>query len=225
MYKLYKIPNIVNNKLYIGITKLTLTERLSKHIKDSQNPKYPLHRAIAKHGKDKFIIELIEESDDRKYISESEEPAILRFDARKNGYNIATGGYGGDLGPEANAKRKKTIQNLSTEKKQEWSQNLSKAKLGKTKDNDTGRRTQALKMIDNKHRLNIPQTEETKELISLKNTGKIRSEIAIQNYQQCAKLRGTGFQLQGKKISCICCKREWDLGNFTQHINRKNNEL
>lgn len=225
MYKLYKITNIVNNKHYIGITKLTLIQRLTKHIKDSQNPKYPLHRAIAKHGKEKFKIELIEESVDRKHISESEEPAILRYDSRKNGYNIAIGGYGGDLGPEANVKRAQTKLNFSVDKKQELAEKQSLRQTGKTKFNDSGRLAQSLKMIDNKHRLNIPQTEETKEMISLKNTGKIRSETAIQNYRKCAKLRGTGFQLQGKKISCICCKREWDLGNFTQHINRKNNEL
>jgi hypothetical protein len=30
--------------------------------------------------------------------------------------------------------------------------------------------------------------------------------------------------LQGKKICCVCCHKEWDLGNFTKHI-RKYNEF
>jgi hypothetical protein len=60
----------------------------------------------------------------------------------------------------------------------------------------------------------------TKEKISKGNKGKTRSEIARQHYSDSAKIRGTGPQLQGKKISCLCCNREWDLGNFTQHIRR-----
>ena len=54
--------------------------------------------------------------------------------------------------------------------------------------------------------------------------GKVRSEQSRQNYSKSAKIRGTGPQLQGKKVSCLCCSKEWDLGNFTQHI-RKNKHV
>ena len=30
--------------------------------------------------------------------------------------------------------------------------------------------------------------------------------------------------LQGKRASCLCCRREWDLGNLAKHL-RKQNEL
>jgi group I intron endonuclease len=221
MYKLYKITNTVNGKLYIGITKLPIQQRWAKHLKDSLFPKYPLHHAINKHGKENFIIELLEESIDRAYISNLEEPLILIYNSRNNGYNVAKGGYGGDLGPEANNKRKHTVKNLSQAKKQEWSNNLSKARLG------------AKHSIQTKEKLSQLQKDRggygpkshsaiTKEKISNGNKGKIRSEIARQNYKKSAKIRGTGPQLQGNKVGCLCCNKEWDLGNFTKHIRKKN---
>lgn len=225
MYKLYKITNTVNGKLYIGITKLSLQERFNIHCTLTKNPKYPLQRAIAKYGKENFVIELVEESENRKYISKSEEPTIQYFDSRNNGYNVALGGYGGNLGPEATAKRIKTIKNYSPERKKEYHKKLSERNLGKTKYNDYGRKSQAEKMRGNTYRKNIPHDDKTKKKISLGNKGKIRSEQARQNYSKSAKIRGLGYQLQGKKVSCICCKKEWDLGNYTQHIKRKNNEL
>lgn len=225
MYKLYKITNTVNGKLYIGITKLPLQHRLKIHCNLAKNPKYPLQYAIAKYGEENFIIELLEESDNRRHISESEEPAILEYDSRNNGYNVAIGGYGGDLGPAAVAKRIETINNYSPEKKAEYHKRLSEGHLGKTKESDSGRKSQSEKIKGNQFRKGILHTEEDKKKISLGNKGKVRSEQARQNYKNSAKIRGIGFQLQGKKVVCLCCKKEWDLGNFTQHIKRKNDEL
>lgn len=225
MYKLYKITNTVNGKLYIGITKLSLQDRLKIHCSFTKKPKYPLQHAIAKYGKENFTIELLEESEDRKYISESEEPTILKFDSRNDGYNVAIGGYGGDLGSEAYRKRLETINNYSPERKAEYRKKLHERNLGKTKETDLGRKSQSEKIKNNKYRNGIPHDEESKEKISLGNKGKIRSEKARQNYKNSAKIRGIGFQLQGKKVGCLCCKKEWDLGNYSQHIKRINNEL
>jgi len=225
MYTLYQITNVLNGKRYIGITKQSIEKRWKQHLGNSQNPKYPLHLAIAKHGAVNFTITSLNESTDRKYIGELEEHIIQQLETHisKNGYNVARGGYGGDLGPEANFKRKITIENLSPEQKLKWSQNLSKAGLGRKYS------------IERKNQMSMQQKERggygpknhsmaTKEKISTGNLGKIRSESARQNYSNNAKIRGTGPQLQGKKISCTCCRREWDLGNFTQHI-RKTNEF
>lgn len=221
MYKLYKITNTVNGKLYIGITKLPIEQRWAKHLKDSLSPKYPLHHAINKYGKENFIIELLEESIDKTYISKLEEPSILKYNSRNNGYNVAKGGYGGDLGPEARAKSLETIKNWSDEKKAEHKKKLHERNLGKTKYNDLGRLHQSEKIKGNTFRKGIPHDTEAKQKISSKNKGKIRSEQSRLKYRNNAKLRGTGPQLQGKKVGCICCQKEWDLGNFSQHIKRK----
>jgi group I intron endonuclease len=222
MYKLYQITNTINGKSYIGITKLSINERWQVHISNSRKPKYPLHHAIAKYGSELFSITLLEENPDRKYISNLEEPTIQRLKTHisENGYNVARGGYGGDLGAVANSKRKNTVKNLSSEQKQQWTNNLSKARIGKKHSAQTKEKLSRLQKDRGGYG---PENHsiKTKEKISKGNTGKIRSKESIQNYSKSAKLRGTGPQLQGKKVGCLCCNREWDLGNFTQHI-RKN---
>lgn len=223
MYKLYQITNTVNGKSYIGITKLSITERWNVHISNSKKPKYPLHLAIGKYGSHSFTITLLEENEDRSHISSIEEPTIQRLKTHitQHGYNVAKGGFGGDLGQEAQLKRLETIKNYSPERKAELRKRLQKRNLGKTKDNDAGRLSQSEKIKGNKFRKDIPHDDTSKQKISAGNKGKVRTETSRQHYSNSAKIRGTGPQLQGKKVSCICCQRDWDLGNFTQHI-RKN---
>lgn len=224
MYKLYQITNMVTKRSYIGITKLSIQERWNHHLSKSKKPKYPLHFAIAKYGAAHFTITILNETTDRKYIGELEEQTIqlLETHISKNGYNVAVGGYGGNLGPDANNKRKETIKNLSPEKKLEWSQNLSKSRLGKEHSTETKSKMSSLQKDKGGYG---PENHsiDTKLKISKNNTGKVRSDLSRQKYSNSAKLRGTGPQLQGKKVSCICCKKEWDLGNFTQHIRKNKN--
>lgn len=226
MYKLYQITNTINGKSYIGITKLSVEERWNIHKSNAKKPVYPLYFAIAKYGCDAFKVQLLEENEDRSHISSLEEPTIqrLRTHITQHGYNVAKGGYGGDLGPEAQLKRLETIKNYSPEQKAEYREKLRQRNLGKTKENDAGRLAHSKKMQGNSFRKGILHDEVTKSKISVGNKGKERSEHARQNYSKSAKIRGTGSHLQGKKISCTCCKREWDLGNFTQHI-RKNKHV
>jgi group I intron endonuclease len=225
MYKLYQITNTINGKSYIGITKLSIHERWNVHVSNSRKPKYPIHHAIAKYGHEVFIIKLLEESEDRNLISSLEESTIrqLKTHITQQGYNIAKGGFGGDLGLVVNHKRKETIKNLSPEKKQEWTKNLSMVRIGKKHSTQTKEKMSKLQKDrggygPEKH------SASTKEKISKGNRGKTRSEISRQHYRESAKIRGTGPQLQGKKVSCLCCNRAWDLGNFAQHI-RKINEF
>ena len=227
MYKLYQITNTVNGKSYIGITKLSVEERWNIHKSTAKKPKYPLHHAIAKYGSTSFTITLLEENENRKVISSLEEPTIQRLNAHitQNGYNVAKGGYGGNLGEGANAKRIKTIKNFSPERKAEHKERLRQRNLGKTKENDAGRLSQSEKITGNKFREGILHDEDAKSKISTGNKGKKRSEHARQNYSNSAKIRGTGPQLQGKKVSCTCCQRAWDLGNFAQHIRKNKNVI
>lgn len=227
MYRLYKITNQVNNKIYIGITKLSIEERWKKHLRDSNSPLYPLHCSIQKYGSENFTIEVILESGIREEISSKEDPMIEFYQSRisQNGYNVAKGGYGGDLGPEANAKRRNTILNFSKEKKEDISRKLSKSHTGLRRSEDSKAKMARLQKDRGGYGPSV-QTISTRNKISDSNTGKVRTKKAKQNYSSAAKLRGTGPQLQGKRVSCICCKKSWDLGNYSQHTNRKNkNEL
>lgn len=224
MYKLYQITNTVNGKSYIGITKLSIIERWNTHISNSRKPKYPLHHAIAKYGSISFTITLLEENKDRKVISSLEEPTIqrLRSHITQHGYNVAKGGYSGDLGSDAQHKRIETIRNFSPERKAEHKERLHQRNLGKTKENDTGRLLQSEKIKGNKFRKGIAHDVESRLKISKANKGKVRSPESIEKYRKAAKIRGASH-FAGKKISCLCCQKDWDMGNYTQHIRKNKN--
>ena len=99
MYTIYKITNTVNNKIYIGITSKTVEERFNGHLRCSKNPKYRLHQAIEKHGKDKFKIEIIETVDTQESANEREMHWIKQFNCTEYtiGYNMTNGGQGSSM--------------------------------------------------------------------------------------------------------------------------------
>lgn len=85
---IYKITNLVNGKFYIG---------KDKH----NNPAYMgsgllLKKAMNKYGKENFIKEILEECFNLEELSKREIYWIEKLNAIKEGYNIATGGEGGD---------------------------------------------------------------------------------------------------------------------------------
>lgn len=88
--QIYKITNLVNNKIYIG--------------KDTtSDPNYfgsglIISRSLKKYGMENFIKEIIDETDDYNVLSKKEIYWISYYKStdRKIGYNIATGGDGGD---------------------------------------------------------------------------------------------------------------------------------
>lgn len=124
---IYKITNLVNNKIYIGQTKefkadgstkqkYGIDGRLKCHFGNafSKNKKVNtgcpiLYNAIRKYGKDKFIVEelcsckLEERNEKEKYFIK-----ILNAIDNKIGYNISFGGNGG----ESNIIRKETNENI-----------------------------------------------------------------------------------------------------------------
>ena len=91
MYKIYLITNLFNFKKYVGMTKFSLEERFSQHVKRG----FLLTEAIKKYGEQKFSIELIEvvESAERAY--ELEIFYIREYNTKApNGYNLTDGGDG-----------------------------------------------------------------------------------------------------------------------------------
>ena len=85
---IYKITNLVNGKFYIGKDKYN-------------NPAYMgsgvlLKKAMNKYGKENFIKEILEECSSLEELSEREIHWIEKLNAITEGYNIATGGNGGN---------------------------------------------------------------------------------------------------------------------------------
>jgi group I intron endonuclease len=99
MFYVYKITNLINNKIYIGKTH-NINKRWKQHIRDA-NPesntiKYYIHKAINKYGKDNFIIEEIFQTEREEIALEKEIEFVKLFDSNnpKIGYNQTLGGDG-----------------------------------------------------------------------------------------------------------------------------------
>lgn len=82
----YKVTNLINNKIYIG-------QSVYNNSKYYGSGKY-LKFAIKKYGKENFIKEVVEECDSSN-LNEREKYWINYYDSIKNGYNISKGGQKG----------------------------------------------------------------------------------------------------------------------------------
>lgn len=104
----YKITNLINQKVYIGYTTRTMEERWKQHISCAYNPntkdgsyEHALKRAIRKYGVSNFSIEQLESSDNKEYLSEREKYWIQYYNSctmspNGYGYNLTFGGDGGN---------------------------------------------------------------------------------------------------------------------------------
>lgn len=98
---IYKITNNINDKVYIGKTTFSIERRWKEHQKAAYSSliDYPLYRAMRKYGLEHFIIEQIEEVDD-KIIDEREQYWIQYYESyisTGKGYNATLGGEGNSI--------------------------------------------------------------------------------------------------------------------------------
>lgn len=98
---IYKIQNIINNKVYIGQTQYTIEKRWKEHCYSAfeLNIDYPLYKAMRKYGSDNFIIEIIEEVNN-KLLNDKEIYWIGFYHSYAplgQGYNATRGGEGNSI--------------------------------------------------------------------------------------------------------------------------------
>lgn len=100
-FYIYKIENKINHKIYIGKTN-NVKLRWNSHIACSNKkfPLLPIHRAIKKHGKENFTLEIIDEHSSEEVIFQREifwieyhKSNIIKF-GDGYGYNLTDGGEG-----------------------------------------------------------------------------------------------------------------------------------
>lgn len=116
MGTIYKITNLINQKIYIGKTIRDPRIRWQEHLQYShQNSRYntPLYQAIRKYGAENFMFEVIEENiDNEKLLNEKEKNYIEIYHSTSHdkGYNIALGGDGGRVSSKLSEIDAKDIQ-------------------------------------------------------------------------------------------------------------------
>lgn len=97
---IYKITNLVNKKIYIGLTTRPLDMRINEHLSNAHRTKCMLiSRAILKYGRDNFEFEMIAEYKTKEELIEAEKYWIDFYSSNNLdiGYNLTTGGDGGDI--------------------------------------------------------------------------------------------------------------------------------
>jgi len=96
MHYLYKITNLLNNKIYIGQT-VQPTRRWYQHRRESAKPTKAIHYAINKYGAHNFIFEVIAMSKTQADTDLVEIMLIQQYQSHyftNNGYNMSMGGTG-----------------------------------------------------------------------------------------------------------------------------------
>ncbi len=120
-YYVYKITNILNNKIYIGQS-MSPTKRWKRHTYLSQSKiksNQYIHRAMNKYGVYNFIFDIVKECNSKDEVNQVEFDLINEYKTRdKNfGYNIKPGGYkrgGWKHSEETKAKQKTNWKNIHT---------------------------------------------------------------------------------------------------------------
>ena len=193
MYTIYCLTNILNNKRYIGLTKLTPEQRFKKHILASQNGcQFHFARALRKYGEDKFKLESLDVCDGLNQAKVLERSWIKfhKSNDSKLGYNLTPGGDGGGKKLSEAAKQKMRLAKLGkkhsletrikmseTHKQMsiETKQKIGKANLGKKYSEETRNKIREARLTTNGARGKVV-SEDTKEKIRQANLGKKCSE-------------------------------------------------
>jgi group I intron endonuclease len=89
---IYKITNLVNNKVYIGQTTKPIEERWKGH--NRKNGCRSIHNALQKYGIDNFKIEKIDSALNKNELDEKEKLYIKQYKSniKEFGYNLTDGG-------------------------------------------------------------------------------------------------------------------------------------
>jgi|GEM_PF-970481 len=172
---IYKITNLINNKIYIGQT-VDLKARWLKHVASSRTKdkkqSFYLQKSINKYGKENFKHEIIDQCQTLKEADDKEIYWIAYFDSTntKIGMNLTKGG-GGNLGYKMPEHQKEILRKINKGKKlsEEQRKILSIANKGK-------KLSEEHRKIISKANKGRPLSDEHKKKISESNKGKPKSE-------------------------------------------------
>lgn len=180
---IYKILNIINNKIYIG-SAVRLSNRKATHFYKLKNNKHTnnyLQNAFNKYGGSKFKFEIIEYVDDKNCLIAREQYYMDLYKSynKENGYNIRT---------IAESNLGVTGKKLSKEHRNA----ISKANLGKKLSDNTKKKISIAKKNPSK---------ETRIKLSNANIGKKLSEETKRKIGEKSKGNTYASALKGRKLT------------------------
>ena len=134
----YRITNLINGKLYFGITKCKLRKRWNEHRYNSKHKNSHIYLAMRKYGIENFIIEIVKNCDSEYEMYELEKRLIAKYKSnnRLYGYNNSTGGEISSKGKKLSKEVRKKISEYQKNRKRkphtkEAKKNMSKAAKGR----------------------------------------------------------------------------------------------
>lgn len=195
---IYKITNIKNNKVYIGQTTRTISERYEEHLRLANNHtnRY-LYDAMNHYGYDNFIVEQLAEAPTEK-LNELEIFYIDKYKSADSsfGYNMTGGGdsFGCFLSAEVEKKRATKISKAlsgRTQPKELVEKRAAKLKGKKRTNEQKQRMSEAQKMRDpSSIRRGFTVSQECKDKISNTLTGHIQTEeTKLKRKESISKLK------------------------------------
>lgn len=109
---IYKITNLINNKVYIGLTTTSLNKRWNAHIRDAKKDPRHLYCSMRKYGIDNFKIEQLDTATSFQELGILERKYVKIYDSQnpEKGYNLSAGGEANQL--DANPRATLTIEDV-----------------------------------------------------------------------------------------------------------------
>jgi len=156
---IYLLRNKINNKIYIGQTKMCINERLRKHIKPSKDNNQIITKAIRKYGEENFVCEILFYAKSFEEMNIKEVEFIFEYKCldKKIGYNVDKGGNNFETSSVTKEKLRKT-------------------RTGKKMSEKTKKKISNSTQGKNNHFYGKTHSDDTKKKISEVHMGKIVSD-------------------------------------------------
>lgn len=173
---IYKITNLINGKVYIGLTTRLLRERFASHLCMAFSEKKDLHckfhNALRKYGKENFKVEQIDSAESKEELDRKEQYWISYYNSIEEGYNMKEGGFKGTgYRHSEEARRKISEMNHQRVYSDQARRNMSEAQ----KKVPHLPHTEETKRKMSETRMGHLTSQETRDKISRSNSGKKRT--------------------------------------------------
>jgi group I intron endonuclease len=232
MHYIYKITNLLSEKVYIGQTN-NPQKRWNCHKKENVAPEMAIHKAMKKYGIDNFIFEVIatvlpveDEIEYSKITNDTEDLLIIQYESHASlgkGYNVKRCGNTFPTTKETKLKMRQA--RLGKKVSEEAKDKISQAQLGNQK--HLGKKhSEEAKEKCRQARLGKKVSEEAKDKIRQARIGKKFSEETREKLRQ-ARIGQVPWMF-GKKHSeetklkmsqARIGKEAWNKGKKTKIIN------